>query len=85
MARGGRRKRSKREADASGEPTHALGRLHAAFLGTLVGAGGGAVFAMEWLEDFELLLPLAIGGGVVSGVLGAVFGDKVWETITDWL
>jgi hypothetical protein len=35
--------------------------------------------------DLELLLPLAAGGALVTAVLAAVVGDKVWETITDWL
>ena len=52
---------------------------------TCVGAGAGAVFAAEWLEDLELLVPLAAGGALVTAVLAAVMGDKVWETITDWL
>ncbi|MBK6578732.1 MAG: hypothetical protein IPG17_21580 [Sandaracinaceae bacterium] len=85
MARGGRSKRKKREASEEGEPKHAVGRLHAALVGGLVGAGAGAVFAAEWLEDLELLVPLAAGGALVTAVLAAVMGDKVWETITDWL
>jgi len=86
MARGGRRKRAKQsEAAGDDEPKHAVGRLHAAFVGGLVGAGAGAVLAAEWLEDMELLLPLAAGGALVTAVLAAVIGDKVWETITDWL
>ncbi|MCA9577016.1 MAG: hypothetical protein R3B40_22070 [Polyangiales bacterium] len=85
MARGGRRKRRKRADDESDEPRHALGRVHAGFLGVLVGGGAGAVFAMEWLEDFDMVMPLGIGGAVVVGILAAVVGDKVWEAVVDWL
>ena len=88
MARGGRRKRRKPEhqqGNDGDEPTHALGRVYAGGLGMLVGGGAGVVLAMEWLEDFELILPLGAGGAVVVGVLAAVVGDKVWETVVDWL
>lgn len=85
MARGGRRKRAKREAEDDDSPKTIGARIQAALIGGFVGAAGGAVFAAEWLEDFEYLLPLMIGGGVVTAVLGAVMGDKVWETITDWM
>jgi hypothetical protein len=87
MARGGRRKRRTRtDADSNdSDAKHSLGRAHAAFLGALVGGGAGVVFAVEWLEDFELMLPLGAGGALVVGVLAAFVGDKVWEAVVDWL
>jgi hypothetical protein len=86
MARGGRRKHAKRETDTDDDSPKTVGaRIQAALIGGFVGAAGGAVFAAEWLEDFEYLLPLMVGGGLVTALLGAVMGDKVWETITDWM
>ena len=87
MARGGRRKRRKQsETDSQDDgPKHAIGRVHAAFLGAVVGGGAGVVLATEWLEDMDLMLPLGAGGAVVVAVLAAFVGDKVWETVVDWL
>jgi len=85
MARGGRRKRAKRTEEDDDAPKTIGARVQAALIGAFVGSAGGAVFAAEWLEDFTFLVPLMVGGGVVTAVLGAALGDKVWETITDWL
>ena len=87
MARGGRRKRRKQSETESQDdgPKHVISRVHAAFLGAVVGGGAGAVLAVEWIEDIDLMLPLAAGGAVVVAVLAAFVGDKVWETVVDWL
>lgn len=86
MPRAGRRKKQKsRDDEDDGAPKSIGGRIQAGFIGGFVGAAGGAVFAAEWLEDMELILPLAVGGALVTAVLAAIMGDKVWETITDWM
>ena len=86
MARGGSGRRKKKQAESEDSTTKfAVGRGHAALLGVVCGACAGGVLAIEWIEDFDLMLPLAGGGAVVGGVLAALVGDKVWETISDWI
>ena len=85
MARGGPRRKKNKSSEVSDEPKFAISRWHAAFLGGVCGAGVGMVLCIEWLEDMSLIAPLAGGGAVVGAVAAAVVGDRVWETISDWL
>ena len=85
MARGGPRRKKKSSNDGGDEKRFAISRWHAGFLGGVCGAGAGMVLCIEWLEDMSLMGPLVGGGAVVGAVAAAVVGDRVWETISDWL
>ena len=85
MGRGGAKRKKKQARDDDGRSRFALGRVHSAFLGGVCGAAVGVTLCVEWLEDMELMLPLAGGGAVVGAIAAALVGDKVWEAISDWL